>query len=140
MRKGKLNISAIFLLVVFLAGAVGVNVSRTYCNHCHIYRWQVFFISFEEDGGDVRFCSCCHTCKSRQAMTCENADNDYAYYKIDNSYSMKSHNSHLGDMPAVAVVGSPFGERIDLITNHFNLSVLYMDTSPPQEVLCTFRC
>ena len=56
MKKNRLNITALCMLLVFLVGSVGVNVSRTYCSHCDLYRWQVFFVSFEENGADVQLC------------------------------------------------------------------------------------
>ena len=103
MKKNKFNIAALFLLFVFLAGSVGVNVNRTYCNHCHIYRWQVFFVSFDDDGTDLQLCSCCHTCESRQASPCENAEDDYGYYKIKSVYSTSNHYPHFGDLTALPV-------------------------------------
>lgn len=140
MKKNKFNIAALFLLFVFLAGSVGVNVNRTYCNHCHIYRWQVFFVSFDDDGTDLQFCSCCHTCESWQASPCENAEDDYGYYKIKSVYSTSNHYPHFGDLTALPVFVPSCGAEATLVSNQFISVPSYTDTSPPQEVLCTFRC
>ena len=140
MRKKRLNISSLFLLLVFLAGTVGINVNKTYCKRCHVYLWQFFLVSFEEGGSALQFCNCCHSCKEGKASSCENADKEHSYYQVDNNYFAVNHHFEFTDLGVVNVMQLTAVDYPAVIVNHFILSDGYMDTSPPCEVLCTFRC
>ena len=140
MKKNRLNITALCMLLVFLVGSVGVNVSRTYCSHCDLYRWQVFFVSFEENGADVQLCGCCHKCAKRPMPTCPQATNEHAYYKIADYYSGSSFHFSFDDA-FVLVTDRPFaGPDVLLTFNHLALSFACTDSPPSPERLCTFRC
>ena len=64
----------------------------------------------------------------------------YGYYKIKSVYSTSNHYPHFGDLTALPVFVPSCGAEATLVSNQFISVPSYTDTSPPQEVLCTFRC
>lgn len=140
MKQRKLNIPALLLLFTFLLGTIGVNVSKVYCHRCQESYLHVLVIPSDVPCPCQRGCSCCHACHNAHKKNCENAKQEHVYYKVAGEWAASHFEIQFNDMEQAFDVMTLFACDKSSYVKPSNSPFVYIDTSPPQELLCIFRC
>ena len=141
MMQKKWNISALLLLFTFLLGTVGVNVSRVYCQRCQETRLHVVVIPEDIPCPCTHDCACCHkACHNAHTKNCNNARQEHVYYKVSGDWAMSHFEIQFCDMVQECNFMMFLPDTIISKIKPLNSSIAYIDTSPPLELLCIFRC
>ena len=141
MKQKKWNISALLLLFIFLLGTVGVNVSRVYCQRCQESHLHVVVIPEDIPCPCTHGCTCCHQkCHNAHKKNCDNAKQEHTYYKVSGDWAMSHFEVQFCDMVQECNFMMSLPDTVISNVKSFNSRVAYIDTSPPLEFLCIFRC
>lgn len=135
-----MNIRALLLLVVFLLGTIGVNVSKVYCHRCQETYSRLIFIPADTPCPCTHGCVCCHSCHNMHKKNCDNAKQQHTYYKVYGEWVASHFEVQFSDMVMEVDSAPVFSDRATSIVKSFNPALTYTDNSPPLELLCTFRC
>ena len=141
MKQKKLNIPALLLLFTFLLGTIGVNVSKVYCQRCQETYLHVMVIPQDIPCPCTHGCHCCHhMCHNAHKKNCDNAKQEHTYYKVSGDWAMSHFEIQFCDMVRECNFMMSLPDVIISNVQPFNSPVAYIDTSPPLELLCIFRC
>lgn len=140
MKKRKINIPALLLLFSFLLGTIGVNVSKVYCHRCQETYSHVMFIPADVPCPCMHDCVCCHACHNMHKKNCDNAKQQHTYYKVYGDWAVSHFEVQFNDMFLATEFTPVFAGSLESIVKPLNPFLSYMDSSPPLELLCTFRC
>ena len=140
MKQRKLNILALLLLFTFLLGTVGVNVTKVYCHRCQESYLHVMVIPADVPCPCQHGCACCHACHNAHKKNCDNAKQEHTFYKVSGDWAASHFEIQFNDMEQACDVMTLFACDENSNVKSFNSSFVYIDTSPPLEVLCIFRC
>lgn len=140
MKQRKINIPALLLLFAFLFGTIGVNVSKVYCHRCQETYSHVMFIPADVLCPCTHGCFCCQTCHNMHKKNCNNAEQEHTYYKVYGDWAASYSEIQFNDMMLAVDLTPVFAGDVESIVKSSYSLLSYTDTSPPLEVLCTFRC
>lgn len=139
MKQRKLNIPALLLLFTFLLGTIGVNVSKIYCNRCQETYLHVMVVPADVPCPCTHGCVCCQTCHDMH-NNCDNARQDHTFYKVSGEWAASYYEVQF-DLFVQSIAITPIlFDNDNLFVKSFDSYLAYIDTSPPLELLCTYRC
>lgn len=140
MKHRKLDITALLLLFTFLLGTIGVNVSRVYCNRCQEGYLQVVVVPADVPCPCKRAHTCCGMCHNMHKKACDNAKQQHCFYKVSGDWSISHATVQWCDAVLTDDFMPFFTDASFLVVKPIKSFSLYIDTSPPLELLCIFRC